>query len=195
MAVAAAAAVVVWYLQVRLCDLLEAHPERCDTRCPPGVQVPEDVVVTDGPIIMPLLSGTFIASTVRIDEFAAAKAARPAGEGTLAEIRQKKKIQDSPIFRYGQVDHGLAEFILRIGILDEVSLVDDIHQMEDFCGTPEDFAHPDTKLEFIMQMKIGQFPNIKMGALVISAVKAVKRNECEAASALPFMIVLRLQDK
>ena len=66
------------------------------------------------------------------------------GVRPLSESGQDEQVQRPPIPNQGQVDHRLTQFILAINILDQIGLVDDIHQMQRFRDPPKHFPNADT---------------------------------------------------
>ena len=94
-------------------------------------------------------------------------------------IRQQEAFNDAPVTGNRQMHHGLTQLGAVSRVLDEVQLVDDIHEVVQLGHTPENAVETQPKLPGVlapisMGQKIG-FAQVRMRAPRVGAVVAIER--------------------
>ena len=132
---------------------------------------------------MPLCGGALIQRAI-FNEGPGPKAAGQAREGPLAVKGQRQQLGDAPIARQGEMSHRLAQLGFFARMLDQIKLVDDIHEIVQLGHAPEDLVHAQAKLpEIFSPFPVGQqvgLAHIGVAAARIGAVVSIKRGEGEA---------------
>ena len=95
--------------------------------------------------------------------------------------------------------HGLAQFLLFVGVFDQVGLVDDIDQVARFGDPPEHTVHTQAQLPFVVadlavHQNIG-FAQVEVRALGVGAVIAKERCQVEASAPVVLKVKFRLREK
>ena len=82
--------------------------------------------------------------------------------------------------------HGLPELGFFVGMLDQVGLVDDVHQVARFGDSPEHPVRAETQLPFavaeLAEYKQVGFTHVEMGAARVRAVVAEERRQGDASA-------------
>ena len=160
-----------------------------------GTHVPitDGIGPAQGKVRMPAPGTGLIAGLRIIDEELPAHPAAPADKCAVAEIWHIDGIEIAPITDQGEVEHRLAEFVLHVNILDGISLVDDIYQMQKLGDAPEDFADAEPQLPVVAHnLHIG-LAQVEVAAAAVGVVKARKRLDGQARIVVPFHVELGLQ--
>ena len=82
-----------------------------------------------------------------------------------------------PIALRPQVDHGLAQEVLFVGILDLIHLIDDIDQVPRLGHAPEHAVDPDQKIPLVLNGTPVSLAQVGMGSFAVLAVEPKKRDE------------------
>ena len=91
---------------------------------------------------VPSPGGALVAHVVVVDDERRAEPATGSWKGARAMEGHPDHLERPPIPEPGQVGHGLTELGLSVGVLNEVHLIDDVHQALRFRHAPEDLADP-----------------------------------------------------
>ena len=112
-------------------------------------------------------------------EPAAASRRRP-----LAEARQEVEVERAPVPQQRQRDHGLAEPVLLVDVLDRVHLVDHVDEVPGLGDTPEDATGAEGQLPVATHSEPVGLADVEVGPLVVLGVHAQVGREDDAV--LPF---------
>ena len=101
-------------------------------------------------------------------------------------MRQREEFRHAPLAGQGEVDHELPELGFFVGVLDQVGLVDDIHQVARFRHPPEHPVRAEAQLplavaEFAEHQEVG-LPHVEVGAAGVAAVVAEEGRQGDASA-------------
>ena len=97
-----------------------------------------------------------------------------AGEGALAEIRQHKHINNSPVTHQRHIDHRLTQLVFAIRCFNAVGLVNHVHQMLELGDAPEHPPDTNTALKAVGYVYPAEIAQIKVVALVVAVQKTLE---------------------
>ena len=161
------------------------------------VQQSYGVAVAGGQVDVALLGAALVQGVIDQREAAAKTPAGP-WKGALAMVREHQPFRHAPAAGDRQVRHRLAQLGFLAGVLDEVELVDDVHEVMQLDHAPEHAVNAQPKLPGVLapvsvHQQIG-LAQVCVGAPGIGAVVAIKRSEGEAGALRDVPVERRLDD-
>ena len=168
---------------------------RSDKGAQPEIEQAHGVAVTGRKIHMALF-GTALVQGPFGDQAARPVAPRTPRKGAFSMVRQQERFSDAPVAGNRQVRHGLTQLGSIARVLDEVHLVDDVHEVVQLGHAPENAVESQPKLPEIlapvsMCQQVG-LAQVCMRALRIGAVVSIERGQGEAGPLRDLAVQSRL---
>lgn len=153
------------------------------------IPVPEVLRPTRGKIHMPLATvAGERRQLLRHPRLRTQPSFRP-WEKAFAKPRQQIQVERAELALARHLQHRLAKFLLAIGILDQVSLVDDVDQVIDLGHPPKDLVDPGPDLQPVVMIDPYGLTQIGMRTLLVVLVDTRKRPHCQRMPTIVPLVV------
>ena len=154
----------------------------------PHVHGADRVRVPDRGVLVPASRGGLVRRVLR-DGKESPEPRVGRGERSLAEGGKVEQLEGAEVQLEREGDHGLAELLLAVQVLDAVGLVDDVDEVARLDHSPEHPVEADDERVTIRQVEPAGEPQVEVGALPVVGVDAKERSDGQTVRSL-----LRLRD-
>ena len=137
---------------------------------------------------MPFLVCGLVRGATVVNDRKSTKPALFAWKGTLSMSGQPEQFKHAPVPGQGEMRHRLTKLALGVRMLNQVRLVDDVHQRPRLGDAPEDPVDAQAQFPFAVACiaegeKVG-FPQVGMRTLRVPGIEAQEGRYREAAAAV-----------